>query len=157
MSDTNSSLPHFVGMLDHSNSLNVLKSECLSTWDCSWLFTVYLFFINLKMVCKSLYKYKSSVLISNFFQLYYEKRLCTHLDHVSEVLKQTKGENDSLSDHLFFYRLWHIRSFIHLSLDIIDGFRIDASGSRFWYSHIQLCFTLLMQKWNDVNYLPWIR
>ena len=83
------------------------------------------------MVCKSLYKYKSSVLISNFFQLYYEKRLRTHLDHVSEVLKQTKSENDSLSDHLFFYRLWHIRSFIHLSLDIIDGFRIDASESRF--------------------------
>ena len=41
--NTISSLPHFFWMLDNSYFLNVLKSECLSTWDCGWLLTVNLF------------------------------------------------------------------------------------------------------------------
>ena len=52
------------------------------------------------------------MLISNLFQLkielYCEKNLCTHFDNVSEQTKsetKTKGENTSLSNHLFFYRL----------------------------------------------------
>ena len=60
---------HFFRMLDNPCSLNVLNSECLSIWDCSWLLTVYLFSWNLKTVCKSPYKYKSIVSISNYFQL----------------------------------------------------------------------------------------
>ena len=32
---TTSSLPHFFEMLDNPYSLNVLKSECSLTWDCS--------------------------------------------------------------------------------------------------------------------------
>ena len=51
-------------------------------------------------------------------------------------LNQTKNGNNSLSDHFLFYRLWHITSFIHSSLDIIYGFRIDASKNRLWYSTI---------------------
>ena len=34
-------------------------------------------------------------------------------------LKQTKNENNCLSDNLSFCILWHIRSFIHQFLDII--------------------------------------
>ena len=60
------------------------------------------------MVCKSPYKYKRLMLISNFFYLetdfYYEKGLCTDLITWSR-LKQTKSENNSLPDHLFFYKL----------------------------------------------------
>ena len=60
------------------------------------------------MVCKSPYKYKRLMLISNFFYLetefYYEKGLGTDLITWSR-LKQTKSENNSHLDYLFFYRL----------------------------------------------------
>ena len=52
-------------------------------------------------------------------------------------LKQIKSWINSLLDHLFFYRLWHIRSFIHPSLDIIYGFRLNARKIRLWYTHIE--------------------
>ena len=68
---------------------------------------------------------------------------------------QTKSKNNSLSDPLLFYRLWQIRSFINLSLDIIYGFRLDLSKNRLSYTNIQLYFTLFIQKWNDINYLSW--
>ena len=60
--------------------------------------------------------------------------------------KQTKSENDNLSDHLFFYRLWHVRSFIHPSLDINYGFRLDASEKRLWYAYIQLSVISFLYK-----------
>ena len=47
--------------------------------------------------------------------------------------------------HLFFYGLWHVRSSIHLSLDIIYSFLPNASENRLWYTHIQLCFTLFFK------------
>ena len=82
------------------------------------------------------------MLISNLFQpeiaLYCEKRLCTHFSHgVCGDLSY------DLSDHLFFYRLWHIRSFIHPSLDIIYRLSLDASENRLWYAQFQLYFTFL--------------
>ena len=43
--------------------------------------------------------------------------------------------------HLFFFRLWHIRSSIHPSLNIIYSICLDASENRLWYTHIQLYFT----------------
>ena len=43
--------------------------------------------------------------------------------------------------HLFFFRLWHIRSSIHPSLNIIYSILLDASENRLWYTHIQLYFT----------------
>ena len=56
------------------------------------------------MVCKSPYKYKRLMLISNFFYLetefYYEKGLGTDLITWSR-LKQTKSENNSLPERLF--------------------------------------------------------
>ena len=52
-------------------------------------------------------------------------RLLTRLDGVSEV-EVNKSENNSFSDHMGVYRLWHIRSFIYTTLDIINGLRIDA-------------------------------
>ena len=57
-----------------------------------------------------------------------------------------RSENNSLSDHLFFYRLWHIRSSIHSSSEIIYGFCHDASENRLWYIHIQLHFTFSYTK-----------
>ena len=43
--------------------------------------------------------------------------------------------------HLFFYRLWHVRSSIHPSLNIIWDFCPDANENRLWYTHIHLYFT----------------
>ena len=81
------------------------------------------------MVCKSPNKYKRLMLISNFFHLetdfYYEKGLCTNLITWSR-LKKTKSENNSVSNHLFFYRLYHMRSFIQPFLNI--SYRYS-----FWY------------------------
>ena len=69
------------------------------------------------------------MLILNFFQVetdfYCEKHL--HTDLITwPRLNQAKSESNSLPDHLFFYRLWHIKSFIRPSLDIIYGFCLDA-------------------------------
>ena len=104
-SDTSSSLPHFFRMLENSHSLNVFKSEYLTTWNCSWLLTAYLFSWNIKMVCRSLYKHENHVLISNFLQLetelYREKQklkimvfkiICFSIDY---------GVSDSLFTHLW--------------------------------------------------------
>ena len=102
-SNTSSSLPHFFNMLDNSDSLNVLKSECLSTWDCSWMSTVCLFLWNLKMVCRSPYRYKSTVLISIFFQLeinLYWGKFCGPIWITCLRLKQTERENNC---HLVIY------------------------------------------------------
>ena len=70
-------------------SLNVLKTQCSSTWDSSWLLRVFLFLWSPKTVCKLPYNYKSLVLIWNFFkleiELYCEKSLCTHFDRFSKV------------------------------------------------------------------------
>ena len=45
-------------------------------------------------------------------------------------LKQTKSKNNSLTDHLFLNKLWHIISIFQTSLGIIYGFRLDASEDR---------------------------
>ena len=135
-------------MLGNSYCLNVLKSECLSTWDYSWLLTVYLFLWNLKVVCKLPYKFKSAMLISNFFQLeiefYCEKHLRSHTLIIFEFEANKKWKN-GLSNHLFFYRLWHTGSFINLYLDIIYGFPVYASEIRLWYTHTKLYFTIFVQ------------
>ena len=88
------------------------------------------------------YKGESLVLILNFFQVetdfYCEKHL--HTDLITwPRLSQAKSESNSLPDHLFFYRLWHIKSFIRPSLDIIYGFCLDTRESR-CTSIIQLYF-----------------
>ena len=141
-SDTSSSLLHFFRMLDSSYSLNVLKSECWSTWHCSWIFTVYLFLLNLKwFVIHHINPYKSCLLISNFFQLKIKKSFCTHFHPVSEVKANKKWKWYS-PDHMCFYKVWHIRSFIHPSLDVIYDFCLDASENRLWYTHVQLYFGL---------------
>ena len=60
------------------SSIRVYRNICL-----------FLFLQSIKMVCKSWYKYKSLVWISNFFQLkielYCENSFCTYFDHVSEI------------------------------------------------------------------------
>ena len=130
-------------MLDNSYFLNVLKSECSSTWDCSWLLTVYLFLWNLKMVCKSPYKYKSvdlKFLSVRNWALSWEMFVHSLWLHVQGWSKQ-KVKIIFFHCHLFFYRLWHVISSIHPSLDIIYGFCPDASENRLWYTHIQLYFT----------------
>ena len=83
------------------------------------------------------------VLISNFFQLqielYCEKCLYLLWLHVQGWSKQ-KVKIIVFHCHLFFYRLWHVRSSIHPSLDIIYGFCPDATENRLWYTHIQTTF-----------------
>ena len=147
-SDTSSSLSNFLRMLDNSYSHNVLKSACLSTWHCSWLLTVYLFSWNLKMICKLPYKYKSLVLISNFIQLeifFTIRNVCALTLITGPRLNEAKSENNSLLGHLFFHRLWYIRCFILPSLDIIYGFRLDASESKIWYTHLILPFHTIVE------------
>ena len=129
-------------MLDNSHFLNVLKSEYSLTWDCSWLLTVYLLIWNLKMVCKSLYKYKSvdlKFLSARNWALLWEMFLRSLWAHVQGWRKQNV-KIIVFHCHLFFYRLWHVRSYSHPSLDIIYGFRPDASENRLWYTHIQTIF-----------------
>ena len=121
MSDISSSLPHFFRMLDNSYSFNVLKSECLSRRESSWPLTVYLFLWNLKMVCKPLYKYKSLVLFSIFFQLEIEffcENVCALVLIKCTRSKQTKSENNSLLDHLFF--TFFIQSSLALSTTLVS-------------------------------------
>ena len=150
-----SSLSFFFRMLNNSYFLNVLKSECSSTWDCSWLLTVYLFLWNLKMVCKSPYKYKSvdlKFLSARYWALLREKFVHSLWLHVQGWSKQ-KVKIIVFHCHLFFYRLWHVRSSIHLSLNIIYGFcpmqvKIGFDTPIFIY------ILPFFQKWNDINYLP---
>ena len=148
-----SSLPLFFRMLNNSYFLNVLKSECSSTWGCSWLLTVYLFLWNLKMVCKSPYKYKSvdlKFLSARNWHLPWEMFVHSLWSHVQGWSKK-KVKIIVFHCHLFFYRLWHVRSSIHPSLDIIYGFCPDASENRLWYTHIQAIFYPFFQRWNDIN------
>ena len=123
-SDTSSSLPHLFGMSDNSYSLNAFKPECSSTWDCIWLLTVCLFSWNLIIV------YKSSINVKSCIDL----KFLLNVRGLSWLaclrLKQTKSENNTLSSLPFFYRLWHI--FTRPSLEIMNGFLIDASVNRLW-------------------------
>lgn len=54
----------------------LVSAECLPTWYCSGLLTLYLFLQNLEMVGKLPYECKNHMLISSFFQpeidFYYE-------------------------------------------------------------------------------------
>ena len=97
-SDTSSSLPHLFGMSDNSYSLNAFKPECSSTWDCIWLLTVCLFLRNLIMVYKSPINVKSRI----------DLKFILNVHGLSWIaclrLKQTKSENNTLSNLLFFYR-----------------------------------------------------
>ena len=137
------SFPLFVKMLNNSYFLDVLKSECSSTRGCSWLLIVCLFLWNLKMVCKSLYKYKSvdlKFLLARNWALLWEMFVHSLWLHVQGWSKQTV-KVIFFHCHLFFYRLWHVISFIHPSLDIIYGFWTVASENKLSYTHIQLYFT----------------
>ena len=136
-----SSLPLFLRMLDNSHSPNVFESKCSSTWDCSWLLTVFLW--NLKMVCKPPYKYKNidlKFLSARIWALRWEMFVHSLWLHVPGRSKQ-KVKIIVFHCHLFFYRLWHVRSSIHPFFDIIYGFCPDATTeNRLWYTHIQTIF-----------------
>ena len=102
-----SSLPLFVRMLNNSYFLDVLKLECSSTWGCSWLLIVCLFLWNLKMVCKSLYKYKSvdlKFLLARNWALLWEMFVHSLWLHAQGWSKQTV-KVIFFHCHLFFYRL----------------------------------------------------
>ena len=134
-------------MLNNSYYLNVLKSEWSATWNCSWLLTVYLFLWNLKMVSKSLYKYKSfdlKFLWARNWALLWEMFVQSLWLHVQGWSKQ-KVKIIVFHWQLFFYRLWHVRFSIHPSLGIVYGFCHDASENRLWYTPIQLYFILFFK------------
>ena len=111
------------------------------------MLTVYLFLWNLKKVCKSPYKYKSfdlKFLSDRNWALLWEIFVQSLWLHVQGWSKQ-KVKIIVFHCHLFFYRLWHVRSSIHPSLGIIYGFCHDASENRLWYNHIQLYFNLFFK------------
>ena len=73
------------------------------------------------MVCKPLYKYKSLVLFSIFFQLEIEffcENVCALVLIKCTRSKQTKSENNSLLDHLFF--TFFIQSSLALSTTLVS-------------------------------------
>ena len=128
-------------------------------WNCSWMLTIYLFLWNPKMICKSPYKYKSfdlKFLSARNWALLWEMLVHSLWLHVQGWSKQ-KVKIMDFHCHLFCYRLWHVRSSIHPSLGIIYGVCPEGSENRLWYIHIQLYFTLFFQKWNDINFLPYIQ
>ena len=94
-------------------------SECLSTWDCSdcWQFT-YSY-----QILKRLVIHHINIKVSCWSQISFSQKLSFTVRNVCALtlmtcpkLKQIKNENNGLPDHLFFYILWYIRSFIHPSL-----------------------------------------
>ena len=146
--------PLFFSMLDNSHFLNVLKSECSSTWDCSWLLTVYLFLWTLKVVCKSPYKYKSvdlKFLAARNLVWRWEMFVHSLWSHVQGWSKQ-KVKIIVLHCRLFFYRLWHVRSSIYPSLNITAFFlmQVKTGFGTPIFNYILSSF----QKWNYVDYLP---
>ena len=135
-------------MLNNTYFFNFLKSEWSSMWDCSWMLTVYVFLWNPKMICKSPYKYKSfdlKFLSARNWALLWEMLVHSLWFHVQGWSKQ-KVKVIDFHYHLFCYRLWHVRSSIHLSLGIIYGFCPEGSENTLWYTHIQLYFTLFFFK-----------
>ena len=150
--------PHFFRMFDNSYFLNVLRSECLSTWDCSWLLIVYLFLWNLKTVCKSPYKYKSLELISNLFQLesdlYCEKRFFhSHWSRARGWSKQkvkiivTCFSIDYGISHPLFIHLWTLSTAFVLML-VKTGFDTPIFNRILAFLYKSEMISILHRKYN---------
>ena len=148
---TSSSLPYFLRTLNNFYSRKVFKSEYSSTWDFSWLLTVYLFFITYSVMhnsfcvdLKFLSTRKGALLWEAIFYL---------------LRSGAQGWGTQKVNIIVFQIIWvfidyDIRSLIHPSLDIIYDFRLDACENRLCYIYIELHLTLFIQRPNDTNYLP---
>ena len=91
------------------------------------------------------------MLISNLFHLkieFYCEKNCALTLITCPRLKQAKMK--MIVFQTICFSIDYGRSFIHSSLDIVCGFRLDESENRLWYTHMQLCFTLFIQKWDDI-------
>ena len=69
--------------------------------------------------------------------------------------EQTKSyKNNSLTNHIFSYRLW-LAYRIFLFTHLIYSFRLCKwKKKNDFTTHIQLYFTLFIQKWKGINYWP---
>ena len=105
-------------------------------------------FPDLSLKIRSSYSIKIEIEIEKIAKLtYFVRNVCGITFITGPRLKQRKSENNRIPRYLFFYRLWHIRSFIHESLGIIYGFRLDSSKYRLSHTHTKLHFTQFVQKW----------
>ena len=105
-------------------------------------------FSDLSLKITSSYSIKIDTEIEKIEKLtFFARNVCGITFITGPRLKQTTSENNRLPRHLFFYRLWHIISFIHESLGIIYGFRLDSIKYRLSHTHIKLHFTQFVQKW----------
>ena len=105
-------------------------------------------FSNLSLKITSSYSIKIDIEIEKIEKLTsFVRNVCGITFITGPRLKQTKSEDNRLPRPLFFYRLWHIISFIHESLGIIYGFRLDSSKYRLSHTQIKLHFTQFVQKW----------
>ena len=106
--------------------------------------TVYLLLWNLKMVCKSPYRYKSidlKFLSARNWTLLREMFVHSLWLHVQGWSKQKmKMKIIVFHCYLFSYRLWHVRCSFHPSLNIIYGFLLTTL-----YTHTQLCLTIFFK------------
>ena len=135
------------------SSQNIRQSGIVvDCWQYTYSYEIWKWFVNQRVKSRIDLEFLSTRKLS-----FTVRNICGITSITCSKLKETKSENNSFSDHLFFYRPWDIRSFIHPPLDIVYGFRLDASENRLCYTLIQLYFTLFIQKWNHINYLPEIR
>ena len=115
-------------------------------------------FSDLSLKIRSSYSIKIEIEIEKIEKLtYFVRNVCGITFITGPRLKQMKSENNRLPRHLFFYRLWHIRPFIHESLGIIYGFRLDSSKYMLSHTRIKLHFTEFVQKWIVIDVVQEIR
>ena len=99
------------------------------------------------MVSKSSYKLKKSCVDLKFFSA----RNWKLETFVSSLQSGVRGWSKQKVKMIVFqimllYRLWHIRSFIHASLEIVYGVRLDATENGLWYTHRYQLFIINMIK-----------
>ena len=93
-------------------------------------------FLDLSLKIRCCYSIKIEIDIEKIEKMtFFVRNVCGITFMTGPRLKQTKGENNWLPHHLFFYRLWDIRSFIHETLSIISGFHFDSSRYRLSHTY----------------------
>ena len=128
-SNTSSSLLYFFRMLDFITSTfssqNVRqRGIVVDCWQYTCSYEILRWFVN----------HHINIEVSYLSQIYFSLKLSFTVRNVCGLISITRPSLNQTKDNSFsfhvFYRLWHIGSFIHSSLDIIYGFALDASESR---------------------------
>ena len=115
-------------------------------------------FSDLSLKIRSSYSIKVEIEIEKIEKwTFFVRNVCGITFIAGPKFKEKKSENNRLPRHLFLYRLWHIRPFIHESLGIIYRFRLDLSKFMLSHTHVKRHFTQFIQKWIVINVVKKIR